>query len=157
MARLRLEAWDPAVDDCLKAIELESGNMKGYFYLAQAQLGLKHPNEALASALTAYEKCLETFDRSTSAVSTLVLTAKKEKWAAKERDRLRQRSQMLRELEDSILMNKDKEILELKKQNLGPNAVAEERVDIEKASQRKINELRSMFAISDPQNLQRRV
>ena len=157
MARLKLEVWDPCVDDCIKSIELESGNMKGYFYLAQAQLALKHPNEALTSALTAYEKCLETFDRSTSAVSALVLRAKKEKWEAKERGRLRQRSQMLRELEDSLLMSKENELQGLKTRRLGPNAEAEERSEIERTSKYKIHELRSMFAISDPQNLQRRV
>ena len=157
MARIRLEAWDPSVDDCIKAIEIDSGNMKAYFYLAQAQLGLKHPNEALASALTAYDKCLETHDRSTSAASNLVLTAKKEKWAAKEKERLRHRNQMLGELEDSLVMNKKREIFELETENLSPKAFAEERDEIERTSKEKVDELRSIFAIADPQNVQKRV
>ena len=64
---------------------------------------------------------------------------------------------MLKELEDSLLMSQETEIQELKTQRLGPRAEAEERAEIEKSSKDKINELRSMFAISDPQNMQRRV
>ena len=157
MARLKLESWDPCVDDCIKSIELDNGNMKGYFYLAQAQLALKHPNEALTSALTAYKKCLETFDRSTSAVSALVLRAKKEKWEAKERDRLRQRSHILRELEDALLAKKEMELREIRIRSLGRSAEAEERAEVELDAENKINELRNIFAIADPQHLQRRV
>ena len=157
MARLKLQAWDPCIDDCLKSIELESSNMKGFYYLAQAQLALKHPNEALASALTAYDKCLETFDRSTSAVSALVLRAKKEKWEAKERDRLRKKNDMLRELENALLVNKETELQGLKMRRLGPSAEAEEMAEIERTSNNKINELWSIFALTDPKNLQRRV
>lgn len=157
MARLKLEAWDHCIDDCLKSIELENSNMKGYYYLAQAQLALKHPNEALTSALTAYDKCLETLDRSTSAVSALVLRAKKEKWEAKERSRLRKRSEMLRELEDALLANKEAELQDLKLRRLGPSAEAEEKADIQRTSKEKIDELWSMFAITDPKNMQNRV
>ena len=59
MARLKLQMWNNCIDDCLKTVELDRSTMKGYYLLAQAQLALKHPNEALSSALTAYERCLE--------------------------------------------------------------------------------------------------
>lgn len=94
MTRIKLQSWDACIDDCIKAIELERDNMKGYFYLAQAQLALHHPNEALSSAVTAYQECLKTGSSSTAKVSELVLQAKKEKWEAKERDRIRRRSDL---------------------------------------------------------------
>ena len=157
MARIKLEAWDSCINDCIKSIDLDRNTMKGFFLLAQAQLALKHPNEALSSALTAYERCIEQSSSGTSAVSALVLKAKKEKWKAKERDRLRRKSAMLRELEDSLLVNKETEIQDLKIQRLGPNAEVEEIAEIEKATRNKLDDLRSIFAIADPQNLQRRV
>lgn len=76
--------------------------MKGYYYLAQAQLALHHPNEALNSAMTAYNECLKTNNSSTRNVSQLVLQAKKEKWEAKERERIRRRSALLAELEEEL-------------------------------------------------------
>ena len=82
MTRIKLQDFEGCMDDCLKSIALDRKNMKGYYLLAQAQLALNHPNEALTSALTAYEKCLETNDKSASAVSGLVLQAKKQKWVS---------------------------------------------------------------------------
>lgn len=157
MARLKLEALDPCIDDCLKSVEFDSGNMKGYYYLAQAQLALKHPNEALASALTAYDICVKTSDRNTSSASALVLKAKKEKWEANERERLRKKSAMLRELEDALVLNRETELRDSKRRQFGPSAEAEEKAEIERTSHNKINELRNIFAIADSKSLQRRV
>ena len=157
MTRLKLESWDTCIDDCLKAIELERGNMKAYYYLAQAQLSLNHPNEAFNSAQTAYQICLATLSPSTSAVSNLVLQAKKQKWEAKERERIRQRSELLRELEKGLLEKKKADLQSLKFQMLDFSEEAEEKADIELETRRKIEELRSVFAIADPENMQRRV
>ena len=157
MTRLKLQSWDACIDDCLKAIELERGSMKGYYYLAQAQLALNHPNEAFSSALTAYEKCLQTSDKSTTAVSGLVLQAKKQKWEAKERERIRGRSELLRELEDGLLKAKKEELQALRFLKLEISEEAEEKADIELSTRRKIEMLRNAFALSDPENLQRRV
>ena len=145
------------MDDCLKCIELDRGNMKGYYYLAQAQLNLNHPNEALSSALTAYERCIETRNSSAQAVSALVLLAKKRKWEAKERERISSRSQLLRELEDSLIKNKNTELQNLKFKMLDLSEEAEEKTYIELSSRKKIEELRSTFAIADPSNMQQRV
>ena len=155
--RLKLQSWDPCIDDCIKAIELDHGTMKGYYILAQAQLEINHPNEALSSALTAYERCLETLDRNTTTVSGLVLRAKKLKWEAKERERIRMRSELLRELEDGLLRTKKADLQYLRSQRLDPYEEAEQRADIELSSTRKIEEVRNMFAISDPKNMERRV
>ena len=157
MTRIKLQQFEGCMDDCLKSIELDRGNMKGYYLLAQAQLALNHPNEALSSALTAYEKCLETNDKSASAVSGLVLQAKKQKWEAKERERIRNRSSMLRELEDMLTKNKREELRQLKLRKLELIEEAEEKSDIELECRKKIEELRTIFAIADPKNLQRRV
>lgn len=157
MTRIKLQQFEGCMDDCLKSIELDRVNMKGYYFLAQAQLALNHPNEALSSALTAYEKCLETNDKSTSAVSGLVLQAKKQKWEAKETERIRNRSSMLRELEDMLMKNKREELRQLKLKMLDFNEEAEEKSDIELECRKKIEELRTIFAIADPKNLQRRV
>lgn len=157
ITRIKLESWDACIDDCIKAVELERSNMKAYYYLAQAQLALNHPNEALSSALTAYEKCLETWSSSTQAVSGLVLQAKKLKWDAKEREKVRQRSDLLRELEDGLINRKRAELRDLKLQHLEPSDEAEEKADIELATRRKIEELRNVFAVADPKYMQRRV
>ena len=135
--------------------------MKAYYYLAQAQLALHHPNEALNSALTAYDLCLKANSSSASNISILVLQAKKEKWEVRERDRIRRRSALLRELEDTLENSAGVEVREIQKKvdagELQEIEGDEERADIEVSKRRKVEELRSVFAIADPKNVQRRV
>ena len=123
--------------------------MKGFYYLAQAQLEMKHPNEAVVSAQTAYEICLETSNSSTPNAVQLVLRAKKAKWEARERQRIRQRSEMLRDLEDSLVQNGAREI--------EATADIEEAAEIRLATQTKVEELYTIFAIADPEHMERRV
>ena len=153
MTRLRLQSWEPCIDDCLRSIELDkSTNMKGYYYLAQAQLALHHPNEAFHSAMTAYHECLKTNSSSTRNVSQLVLQAKKERWEAKERERIRRRSALLQELEEEL---QRKQRLELRRVGImcegreETSDAREEREAVESTWRRKIEELRSVFAIAD--------
>lgn len=160
MTRLRLQSWEPCIDDCLRSIELDkTNNMKGYYYLALAQLALHHPNEALNSAMTAYHECLKTNNSSTRNVSQLVLQAKKDKWEAKERERIRRRSALLAELEEEL---KRKMGTELRKVDImcegreETSDAREERKEVEHTWRRKIEELRSVFAIADA-GLQERV
>lgn len=161
MTRLRLQAWNPCIDDCIRSIDLLPQNMKAFYILAQAQLALHHPNEALTSALTAYDECLKSdiFNSSTRHISQLVLQAKRDKWQAAERERIRRRSDLLRELEDGLTTTRDFELknLGVKLQGRGDSLEArEEREDVEVAARRKVEELRSVFALADPENLTRR-
>ena len=161
MTRMRLQSWDDVIDDCIKAIEIQKNNMKAYFYLAQAQLALHHPNEALSSAMTAYHECLLTGSSSTANASALVLQAKKEKWEARERDRLRRRSDLLRELEDGLYRGaaseRDGIIERLRTGELSESTAQEEEQELKDSITNKCNELRSVFALADPENMQRRV
>ncbi|KAL8637040.1 MAG: hypothetical protein Q9228_005645 [Teloschistes exilis] len=156
ITRIKLQSWESCIDDCLHSIELDRNNMKGYYYLAQAQLALNHPNEALESAQTAYQQCLETESSSTRNASQLVLQAKKEKWEAKERERIRKRSELLAELEHGLQRMKEFELgnVEFRHKDRGDlTELREERQEVEDISRQKIEELRSIFALADPQNL----
>lgn len=135
--------------------------MKGYYYLAQAQLALNHPNEALSSGLTAYDICLRTNNASASSISTLVLQAKKEKWASRERERLWKRNGLLRELEDGLNRQANYQLDQIEQNmeelHLNENDGLEEKADVETELRRKIEELRTVFALADPANMTRRV
>ncbi|MCJ1230241.1 hypothetical protein MMC12_006913 [Toensbergia leucococca] len=159
-ARIKLRSWEGCLEDCIKAIELQRNNLKGYYYLAQAQLALHHPNEALSSALMAYDICINSNDSSTTKVSDLVLQAKKEKWEVRERERLRRRSHLLRELEDGLAATAVLEAEEVEKRVRGGQLSAsggqEEKAEIQTSMQKKTQELQNIFAITDPEHMQRR-
>lgn len=135
--------------------------MKGYYYLAQAQLALQHPNEALNSAMTAYEECLKTSSSSTRNVSTLVLQAKKEKWEAKERERIRRQSELLEELVGGLgrVAKHELYLLHRRVENgeLSESEAIEEKQEIELSSRKKIEEVQNVFGLANPALFKKRV
>ncbi|KAI9821206.1 MAG: hypothetical protein M1827_003940 [Pycnora praestabilis] len=159
-ARIRLSSWDACITDCLQSIDLLPHNMKAYYYLAQAQLAMRHPNEALSSALTAYEICIQKGDSSAGNISALVLRAKKEKWEAREKERIRRRSTLLAELEERLAIAKTEEFtsieIEWAKGELSEMEAKEAKNTSEESYLAKIEELRNVFAIADPENATRR-
>ena len=142
------------LSDCLDAIELQADNMKAYYYLAQAQMALQHPNEALTSALTAYNLCLKTGDASVNSISALVLQAKKEKWEVRERDRVRRRNALLDELEAGLQKARrdDRGTIDMLLANgeLDPATAQDEAHILDQVTAQKIQDLRSVFAVGDP-------
>ncbi|KAL0261955.1 hypothetical protein SLS55_003390 [Diplodia seriata] len=161
-ARMKLGHYEDAIDDCLKSIELMRSNMKAYTFLAKSQLALNHPNEALSSALVAYDLCIKstTPTRDAQTISALVLQCKKSKWEGRERERLRRKNPLLAELEDRIeaSANQDQVIINDKasRGEMGAVEAVEERTTLARATQQKIEDLRSIFAIADPNNMAKR-
>ncbi|MCJ1304745.1 hypothetical protein MMC08_007558, partial [Hypocenomyce scalaris] len=143
-SRIKLQSWDSCITDCLKSIDLHASNMKAYYYLAQAQLALHHPNEALQSALTAYDLCLKTNSASAPNISSLVLQAKKEKWEVRERERLRRRSGMLRELEDGLVEIGESEVQSIRErvqqEEVSEEEGAEEEAEVRVTTRKKVEE-----------------
>ncbi|KAI9841950.1 MAG: hypothetical protein M1837_000270 [Sclerophora amabilis] len=164
-SRLRLRAWDSAIDDCLTSISLQP-NLKAYYYLAQAQLELHHPNEALSSALTAYEMCLQTpsgggiGSTNLTGISALILSAKREKWQRRERDRLRRRGELVVELEERLWAARETEVAAIQERvfagELDDSDAREEIEIVEELSRRKVEEVKDSFAIAHPDNIPRR-
>lgn len=161
-ARLKLEKWEDVIDDCLRSIELLKENMKAYFYLAQAQIAINHPNEALSSALMAYELCTRSAQQTSNAatISALVLKCKKAKWDIRERDRIRRRADLLADLEASLEVTYKKDVDEVDARveagEVGKVEGAEEKGERQREWEKKRDDLRTAFAISDPNNLGKR-
>ncbi|KAF2149965.1 U-box-domain-containing protein [Myriangium duriaei CBS 260.36] len=164
-ARIKLQRWEGVVDDCLHSIELtgHDQNFKAYFYLAQAQLALHHPHEALSSALTAYDQAMyprspsgATPASSMSAIVALVIRCRKAKFESRQREIQKRRGDLLGELEDSIDRRKRSELAEveaqLKNDEIGPVAAEEARTEIIDNAAKKVDDIKNVFAIADPEN-----
>ncbi|KAM0708180.1 hypothetical protein Q7P35_004830 [Cladosporium inversicolor] len=172
-ARLKLQRWEGAVNDCLKSIEISNAaggstggrvpqNHKAYYFLAQAQLSLHHPNEALSSALTAYEQVREpapttkTSPKDLETFSAFVLTCKKAKFAVRDRDRERRQGGLRAEFEDTLERNKQRDLDEVSRSlqtgEMGQVEAYERNQEILSNFESKCQELRSVFALADPAN-----
>ncbi|KXL44385.1 hypothetical protein M433DRAFT_149699 [Acidomyces richmondensis BFW] len=168
--RLKLQRWDGAINDCIKSLEItgpNGQNHKAYYFLAQAQLALNHPHEALSSALTAYDQVLHPVaqgakisSRDLETFSAFVLKCKKAKFAARERDRLRRQGNLRAEVEEALEAQKHRELDEVSRQlermEVGNVEAAERSEEIMSNYARKIDDLRSIFARADPANYRAR-
>lgn len=109
MARLKMSLWQGVIDDCNACLSLTNNenNMKANYYLSQAHLPLKNYDEALQHALKAHEICVQTNDKSLTAVTSQVLRCKKERWEDLERKRKRETSDLEAEILDLMERERD--------------------------------------------------
>jgi len=162
-ARLKLKLWEEVIDDCLRSLDLLRENMKAFYFLGQAQLELNHPNEALSSALTAYELCSKSPQQTSSAfaIASFVLRCKRAKWDLRERDRIHRRHELLGELETKLDDDRKRDLATIEARRargeIGTVTAEEESKAAGDIFEIKVNELRNSFAISDPQHLEKRV
>ncbi|PPJ60760.1 hypothetical protein CBER1_02319 [Cercospora berteroae] len=163
--RLKLQKWDDVVNDCLKSIEItgpNGQNHKAWYFLAQAQLAMHHPHEALSSALKAYEQVLhpapaaKISPQDLQTFSNFVLRCKKEKFRARDRERLKRQGELRAELEETLERQRQQEMDEIASQlhrgELGQVEASERSEEIRKLYEDKSNTLRTVFEIADPQN-----
>lgn len=124
---------------------------------------MHHPNEALASALRAYDQLLHPptpeaakAANNLSLASAFVLKCKKAKFAARERERLLRRGDVLAELEELLEQKKRASLSETEKQlqegQIGVVEAADRRQEVLDTAEKKMDELRSVFAVADPTN-----
>ena len=123
---------------------------------------MHQPHVALSSALKAYEQVLhpapstKTSSKDVAAFSAYVLTCKKQKFAVRDRERLRRQGDLRAELEGALEREKQRNLsdvswqLELKQ--LGQVEASERSQEVLADFDRKIAELRSVFALADPTN-----
>ncbi len=130
-------------------------------FAAQAQLALNHPNEALSSALTAYDQVLYPLSpaakispKDLETFSAFVLRCKKAKFAARDRERLRRQGDLRAELEAALAAQKQRELdvisSQLQAGELGNVEAAERTAEVNSDFEAKAAELRSVFAAADP-------
>jgi STIP1 family protein 1 len=130
--------------------------------LAQAQLNINHPNEALSSALRAYELCASAAQQTSNAatICALVLKCKKAKWDIRERERIRRRGDLMSDLESMLetTFKKDTDDIEARIESslVNRSEGQEEKEERRQEFERKRDDLRTAFAISDPENQQKR-
>lgn len=148
MARCKLQRWEDAIADCQTCLSLSPDNMKAVFYMAEAQLELRDFDNALASAKRAYDLFAHSEDgtKSLASATKLVLRCKKERWEDRERRRLRERSDLERELVALLERDRDAALAALASDSEGAGDA--ERQDIEREAAAKLETLRATFQLA---------
>ncbi|PMD47157.1 U-box-domain-containing protein [Hyaloscypha variabilis F] len=152
LALLKLHRFALAItlsQQCISLSPPPSISLKAHFQLAQAQIALHHPSEALESAKIAHALCVEEVivggkgANNIGPITELVLRCKKELWEVREEERLRGRGGLLSELIAGLERDREAYVYVLRgegKEN-----------EVEKVEERyrgKIEELRRTFELA---------
>lgn len=90
-----------------------------------------------------------------STISAFVLACKKAKFAAREHERQLRRGSILAELEESLELSKRAQLVaietSLQDNRLGVIEANDQRLEVLDVHQKKVEELRSVFALADPE------
>jgi STIP1 family protein 1 len=110
----------------------------------------------------AYELCTKSSQQTNNAatISALVLKCKKAKWDIRERERIRRRADLLSDLEGKLEEEYKRELYDVEerisKGEVGTVEGQEEKQERQMEWEKKVSDLRTAFALSDPDNLQKR-
>ena len=110
----------------------------------------------------AYELCTNSSQQTSNAatISALVLKCKKAKWGIRERERIRRRGDLLSELEALLETQYKKDVDEIEERSetgeISRVDGHEEREERKREFEKKRDDLRTAFAISDPEHQQKR-
>ncbi|WEW59749.1 U-box-domain-containing protein [Emydomyces testavorans] len=165
LVRTKLESWAGAEQDARMAISLygakDPAALKSKFYLAQALLGLGRPAEAYEVALAAYKASVEIKNPNAEPLSRTLLKAKQAIWAAKETARLRERDETLKQMEELIEADLKRELKQLQRRfeagEIGGVGYAEDQRILREEAQKKVNNVREVFAAAKGGDMKERV
>ncbi|KAI9273717.1 hypothetical protein BY458DRAFT_508018 [Sporodiniella umbellata] len=108
LCNLKSEKYDQVVNDCRKAIELDSSIVKGYYLLGQALTEKKQHTEALNKLKIGYELAIQQKVKYVNDILQALLFARRKKWEDDETIRLESESELLRYLKTLIFAEREK-------------------------------------------------
>ncbi|EEP77384.1 conserved hypothetical protein [Uncinocarpus reesii 1704] len=165
LVRIKLESWAGAEHDARIAIGLYAPKnpaaLKPQFYLSQALLGLSRPTEAYEVALAAYKTSIETKNPNSEPLSKTILRAKQAIWAAKESARLRETNETLRQVEELLESDLERELEQLRQRfeaaEIGEVGYAEDQRILRDEARKKVEDVREVFAAAKGGDMKERV
>ncbi|BFZ62036.1 hypothetical protein YB2330_003115 [Saitoella coloradoensis] len=120
ICRIKMILDEEAVADCERATTLSPTNIKGWYYMGQALLKLRRPNEALKACQKAYDLAKRQSSPLAVDIVEKLLAAKKARWDAMEQRRVDQECELLANLKLHLSQDRDRRIAECMAGDLPP-------------------------------------
>lgn len=165
ITRIKLAKWAGVEHDARAAIDIyglkNPTALKGYYYLAQALLGLQRPQEAYDVAADAYQQSLTTKSPQSENLSRMVLRAKQQIWAGRETSRIRELNETLGAVEVLVEADVTRALAELQDRldrgEIGEIGFGEDQKALREDAEVKIKNLREAFRIASEGKIEERV
>lgn len=151
---LKLHQWELACDDCRRALEMDSGSVKGHFFYGQALLELESFDEAIKYLQRAADLAKDQKLNFGDDIASQLRIAKKTRWTTLEEERISREIELQSYLNRIILEDKERVMSSL--QDLGIRHESELSSVAEKYD-RYQKDLNSMFDKLDERRMKRDV
>lgn len=178
---IKLQQWNSVVEDCRRAIELDSHSVKAHFYMGQALSELNHFDESIVYLKRAHELAKELNENYGDEITRNVRNVKRRRWNFHEEKRIKQEIELQTYLNRLMIEDKEKQINKVKLNAISasntstketqegaasdelPNKVVlndkekQQINDIESEFQRKFEELNRLFNENDLRRRKREI
>jgi STIP1 family protein 1 len=173
----KIQNWGKTVEDCRKAIDLDSNSVKAHFYLGQALSEMNFHDEAIVNLKKSHELTKILNENYGDEITRTIRNAKKRRWNYLEENRIKQEIELQKYLTRLMIEDKDKQLNNLKSnenkyiindqnnKNKSENIILEEISndnekqinEIEQDFQQKLEELNRLFSENDARRKKREI
>lgn len=151
---LKQQKWSLAIADCSRAIENDPKNLKGHFFLGQANLECNNYDEAISNFKQAHELAKDQKLNFGDDIASALRVAKKKRWNLLEEKRITEEIELQSYLNRLILEDRDR--LKEKLNNEG-NAGTDSTKTLDSNAEQRIEQLNDLFAQVDERRTRREV
>lgn len=151
---VKLQQWEMAIQDCRRALDMDSSSVKGHFFMGQALLELENFDDAIKYLQRASDLAKEQRLNFGDDIACQLRIAKKRRWNVLEERRIQQEIEFQSYLNNLILEDKERKVAALRQNGLNDS---KEISRIEDKYEEYIDEVNGLFAKIDDRRRKRDV
>ncbi|XP_076323133.1 STIP1 homology and U-box containing protein 1 [Tachypleus tridentatus] len=151
---VKLQQWEMAIQDCRRALDMDSSSVKGHFFMGQALLELENFDDAIKYLQRASDLAKEQRLNFGDDIACQLRIAKKRRWNVLEERRIQQEIEFQSYLNNLILEDKERKVAALRQNGLNDS---KEISRIEDKYDEYIDEVNGLFAKIDDRRMKRDV
>ncbi|EEB13325.1 STIP1 homology and u box-containing protein, putative [Pediculus humanus corporis] len=154
---LKMKKWEASCLDCKRALDIDSGLVKGHFFLGQALLEMDSHDEAIKHLQRAYDLAKEQKLNFGDDIGSQLRAARKKRWNVQEEKRIAQEIELQSYLNKLIRDDTINQIQKLKLECTNELELQEKIMECERRCDNNTSELNMLFAKVDERRRKRDV
>ncbi|KAL0278666.1 UNVERIFIED_CONTAM: hypothetical protein PYX00_000420 [Menopon gallinae] len=157
LCHLKMKRWDATCVDCRRALDMDSGLVKGHFFLGQALLELENYDEAIKHLQRANDLAKEQKLNFGDDIASHLRAARKKRWNVQEEKRIVQEIELQSYINRLIREDTENQIRKLQLECTNEAELQEKILECERRCDNNTTELNTLFAKVDERRRKRDV
>ncbi|XP_049869318.1 E3 ubiquitin-protein ligase CHIP isoform X2 [Pectinophora gossypiella] len=157
LCHLKMKRWEATCQDCRRALDIDTNQVKGHFFLGQALVELECYDEAIKHLHRANDLAREQKLNFGDDIAAQIRLARKKRWNVQEEKRIAQEIELQSYLNRLIIEDTQRRIESLKVENNNEEEINSKISKIEEEHNNYTSELNNLFAKIDERRRKRDV